>query len=167
MDTQLVLNVAHGNAAIALVVDEHGQTAAVACALLRACEHEVNVRVAVGDESLHTVQAPCAVLVLCGFEHYALQVRAGIGLGKVHRHGLASTHTGDIFLTLLLRAKLVECLDTVLQRPDVLEAGIGARHDLRSHRVGSDGHVQAVVAARHRDAPQSCLACSLQVLVGL
>ena len=84
MDTELVLDVAYGYAAVALVVDEHRQTATVACAFLRACEHEVDVRVAVGDEALHTIQTPCAVLVLCSLEHYALKVGTCVRLCKVH-----------------------------------------------------------------------------------
>ena len=70
-------------------------------ALFRAGQHEVNVRVAIGDETFHTIQAPGAIGILGGLQHYALQVRASVGLGEVHRHGFASTHTRNVFLTLL------------------------------------------------------------------
>ena len=84
MDTKLVLDVTNSNATVALVVDEHRQTATVACAFLRTCKHEVDVRITVGDETLNTVQAPCAVFVLSSLEHNALKVGTCIRLGQVH-----------------------------------------------------------------------------------
>ena len=74
MDTKLVLDVAYCYAAVALVVDKHRQATSVACALFRTCKHEVDVRVAIGDESLNAIQAPCTVLVLCSLEHNTLKV---------------------------------------------------------------------------------------------
>ena len=74
MDTQLVLDMTYGDTTVALVVDEHRQTTTVLGSLFRAGQHEVDIRVTIGDETLHTVQAPCAVLVLSGLEHHALEV---------------------------------------------------------------------------------------------
>ena len=79
VDTEFVLDVAHRDAAALLVVDEHREATSVVCALLRAGKHQVDIRVAIGDESLHTVQTPRAVLVLCGLEHDALQIAASVG----------------------------------------------------------------------------------------
>ena len=131
MDAQFVLDVAHVDTAVAFVVDEHGEAAAVAGTFLRACEHQVDVAVAVGDEALHAIQAPAVLLLIeGGLEHHALQVAAGIWLGEVHRHCLAGAHARDVFLALLLGAKLIESVDARLQAPDVLETGIGGRDHL-------------------------------------
>ena len=86
------------------------------CAFLRTCEHEVYVRVAVGDESFYTVEQPASVfLAVCSLEHYALQVGTGVRFGKVHTHCLACTNTRNVFLALLFAAELIESLDTILQ----------------------------------------------------
>ena len=103
MDTELVLNVAHVDTAVALVVDEHRESTSVLCSFLRTSQHEVNVRVTVGDESLHTVQAPAVFLLVVGrLQHHTLQVGTCIWLSKVHRHTLALANTWDVLLTLLL-----------------------------------------------------------------
>ena len=131
VDAELVLDAAHVHATVALVVDEHGKAAAVVGAFFGAGEHQVDVAVAVGDEALHTVQTPAAsLLVIGGLEHHTLQVAAGIRFGEVHRHGLAGADARDVFLALLLGAKLIEGVDATLQTPDVLETGIGGRDDL-------------------------------------
>ena len=163
-----MLDVTYCHTAVALVVDEHRQSASVVCALLRTCKHEVDVGVAIGDETLHTVQSPALVLlVIASLEHHALKVGTGIRLGKVHGHGLAGAYTWNVLLALLLGAKLIEGLYTVLQAPDVLEAGIGSSNNLRSHGVGSDRHVQATIAARHGHTPKASLACGIEVVEGL
>ncbi len=167
MDAELVLDVAHGDTAVALVVDEHGEATSVVRALLRACQDEVQVRVAIGDEALHAIEPPRAVSVLCGLEHDTLQVGTGIGLGEVHRHGLALRDAGDVLLLLFLGAKLIQGVDAALQRPHVLEAGVGGSDDLRQHGEDRVGHVEAAETARHGDAPEACLARGVEVLVGL
>ena len=165
MNTKFVLYMAHCNTSVALVIDKHGEAATIVCTLFRACQHKVYVRVAVGDKTLHTVQSPALVLlVIACLEHHTLQVRTGIGLGKVHRHGFAGTHTGDVLLALLLVAKLIERFYTILQAPDVLETGISRCHYLRSHGVRSDGHVQSAIFSWHRHSPQASLTGGLKVL---
>ena len=168
VDAELVLDVAHIDAAVALVVDEHGEAAAVLCALLAAGEHKVDVAIAVGDEALHAVEAPAVLLLVeGGLEHDALQVGAGIGLGEVHAHGLAGADAGDVFLALLLAAELVEGVDAALQAPDVLEAGVGGADDFAHHAEDDVRQVQSAVAARHGDAVEAGLAGHLEVLLGL
>ena len=154
VDAQLVLNVAHVYAALPLVIDEHGQAAAVARTLFRACQHEVYVGVAVGYEPLHAVEQPAALLLgVCGLEHHALQVASGVGFCEVHRHGLAGTDARDVFHPLLLAAEFVQSLYAVLQAPYVLEARVGRCHHLRCHGIGRHGQVEAAVSARHAYAP--------------
>ena len=127
MYSQLVLYVAYGHTALVLVVYEHGQSATVMSALLGACEHEMYVRVAVGDESFHSVEQPAAVfLAVCSLEHHALEVGTGVRFGKVHTHGLACAYPRNVFLALLLTAELIESLYAILQRPDVLEACVSS-----------------------------------------
>ena len=74
MDTELVLDMTHVDAPVALVVDEHRQTTAIARALLGAGEDEVDIGVTVGDETLHTVQAPGAVSILGSLQHDVLEI---------------------------------------------------------------------------------------------
>ena len=167
MDTQLVLNVTNVDTAVALVIDEHGKSASVLSAFFRTGQHKVDVGVTVGDESLHAIEAPGAVGILRGLEHHALQVAAGIGLGEVHTHGLACANARNILLALLLRTKLVECVDTALKAPYILEAGISCGNNLREHGEHAVGDVETTVAAWHGDTPQAGLACSVEVLIGL
>ena len=120
------------------------------CAGFASCQNEVDVRVAVGDEALYAVEQPAAFfLAVCCLEHYALQVGTCVGLGEVHTHCLAGTNARNILLALLLVAELIESLYTVLKAPYVLEAGVGCGNNLRSHRVGSNRHVETAVTARH------------------
>ena len=167
MDTHLVLDAAHCHATVALVVDEHRQTAAILAALLAACEYQVDIAVAVGDKALHAVEAPSAILVLSGLEHHALEVATSIGLGEVHRHSLAGAHTWDIALELILVASLKEGVDTALQAPHVLEASIGLSNHLAHHRESDVGQVQATILAWHRHAIESSLAGHVKVLLSL
>ena len=148
-DTHLVFDAAHGNATVALVVDEHRQAAAVFGAFFRAGEHQVDVAVAVGDEALNAVKHPGAVLFLGGAEHHGLEVGTGVGFGEVHRHGFAFAHAGDEAGALVFVTEFVEGFGAVLEAPEVFEAGIGARHDVGGHDVGCDGEVQTTEAAGH------------------
>ena len=168
MDAELVLDVAHVDTAVAFVVDEHRQTASVLGALFAAGEDEVDVGIAVGDEALHAVQTPAVLLLVeGGLEHHALQVGACVGLGEVHTHGLTGADARDVFLALLLAAKLIEGVDAALQAPDVLEAGIGGSHQLAGHREDDVGQVESAVATWHRYSIEACEAGLLQVLDGL
>ena len=158
MDTELVLDAADIHAPVAFVVDEHREATTVARPFFRAGEDEMQVRVAVGDETLHTVQAPAVVrLVVGSFQHDALEVGTGIRLGQVHRHRFAGADTRDEAAVLILVAKFVQGLDTILQRPDVTEARIGSSDDFGTHRVRSNREIQTTEAARHRHAIQSGL----------
>lgn len=166
LDAHLVLDAAYGHAAVALVVDEHGEAAAVLGAGFGACEHQVDVAVAVGDEALYAVEHPGAVLLLRSLEHYALQIGAGVGFGEVHTHGLALAYAGDVLGALLLAAELIESLGAVLETPEVLEARIGAADDVGGHDIGGDGEVETAEATGHRHAHQACLAAYVEVLDG-
>ena len=85
MDTEFVLDMTYGDTSVALVVDEHRESASVVCTLLRACEHEVDVGVAIGDETLYTIEAPALVLlVVTCLEHHALEVGTCVRLSQVH-----------------------------------------------------------------------------------
>ena len=75
-------------------------------------------------------------LIIC------LEVGACIGLGEVHTHGLAGTYAADVVLFLLLAAKLVDGLGTVLQGPQVLEASIGTAHHVGGNHVGHAREVE-------------------------
>ena len=168
MDAQLVLDTTDINAAVTLVVDEHGQTATVACACLAAGKDQMDVAVAIGDEALGAVQSPAVVLlVVRGTEHDALQVRPCIGLGEVHGHCLAGTYTGNVLLPLLLAAKAVQGLYAVLQGPYILESRIGCRNHLVGCRIYGYRYVQTIIATWHGYAVQSGLNHCLQVLVCL
>ena len=116
MDAEFVLDVAHVNASVALVIDEHGQSASVTCTLFRTCKDEVDVGISVGDETLHAVQSPAVFLFVEGsFEHDTLEVGSSIRLSEVHRHGLTCADTWDVLLTLFLIAELIERVDARLQ----------------------------------------------------
>ena len=130
MDTELVLDMTHIDATVALVVDEHRQTAAILGAFLRTGQHEVDVGVTVGDEALHTIEAPCTVGILRSLQHDMLKVGAGIGFGKVHRHGLTGADAGNVLGLLLGGTELIQRVDTALQRPYILETGVGSRDEL-------------------------------------
>ena len=128
----------------------------------------MDVGVAIGDETLHTIEQVAAVLLgVGGFQHHTLQVGTGIGLGEVHRHGLAGANARDVLHALLLVAEFIQGVDARLQRPNVLEAGIGAGHHLAQHGENSDGQVQATVTARHGNAPEAALSAGIEVLHSL
>ena len=167
MDTQLVFDAAHVYTAVTLVVDEHGQAAAVLCSLFRACQHEVQVGIAVRDETLHAVQAPAVVgFIVSGFQHHALQVGTGIGFGQVHGHGFTGADAGNETAVLVFVTELVKSLDTVLQRPDVAKAGIGGSYDFRAHGVRGNREVQSAETARHGHTVESGLYHGVEVLFG-
>ena len=120
------------------------------CAFLGTCEHEVNVGVAVGDEAFHTVEKPATVFFgICCAQHYALQVTACVGLGKVHRHGLSFAYARNETLALVFITELVKSFNAILQAPDVAEACVTGSDDFSAHRVRSNGEVQTVVTAGH------------------
>ena len=128
----------------------------------------MNVAVAVGDESLHTVQTPAVFLRVVGCtQHDRLEVGTGIGFGEVHRHGFACTNAWYVFLSLLFVAEAVECFDTVLERPYVFEACIACTDDFVGCGIYGHRQVQTFVATRHGHAVEACLACCVEVFVGL
>ena len=164
LDTEFVLDTAHLDAAVTLVVHEHRKTACVRSSLFGAGQHQRNMTVAVGDEALHAVQQPtAALLVVSGLEHHGTQVRTCIRLGKVHRAGLARRNTGQEHPLKLFRSEFIERFGTVLQTPDILETGIAACH----HFVGDDEadqrEIQAVVLVRQGHAAQAGLGNGVDV----
>ena len=85
MYTEFVLDVTHINATIALIVYEHRQATSVSCAFFRSGEDEVDIRITIGNESLHTIQSPAVLLLIEGsLEHNALEVGTSIWFGEVH-----------------------------------------------------------------------------------
>ena len=168
VDAELVLNAAYVHATVALVVNEHGEAAAVVGAFFGAGEHQMDVGVTVGDEALHAVQVPALVFfAVGGLEHHALQVGTGIGFGQVHGHRLAGAHARDKAGTLVLVAEFIQGLDAVLQGPDVLETGVCRGDHFVDGRVGGNREVETAEAARHGHAIEASLAGGFQVLVGL
>ena len=156
LDTHLVFDTAHLDAAVALVVDQHRQTAGVGRALFGAGQHQRNVAVAVGDETLHAVEQPRLLLLgPRGLEHHSAQIRSGVRLGEVHGAGSARGNPRQEFGLDLLRSELVERLGAVLKAPDVLEAGVGARHHFVGHHEADQREVKTVVLARKRHAAQA------------
>ena len=98
-----------------------------------------------------------------GLQHHGLQVAAGVGLGQVHRAGLAARYPGQILGLELLGRELVQRLGTVLQAPDVLEAGVGARDHLIRHHEIDEREVQPLVLARQRQPEQAGLTQRLDI----
>ena len=160
-----MLNVTHVHTVVALVVDEHRQTAAISSSLLASSEHQMDVAVAVGNETLHTIQSPTVVLLVTScLEHHALQVTTSVWLSEVHGHALTCTHAWDESFALLLAAELIQCVNAALQRPDVLETGICRRNHLTEHREHHIGNVQTAITTRHGHTVKTCLARCVNVL---
>ena len=63
VNSEFVLDTAHIHTALALVVDKHGKSAAVGRSFFRTCEDQMNICIAVGDESLDAIQQPAAVFL--------------------------------------------------------------------------------------------------------
>ena len=98
-----------------------------------------------------------------GLQHHGLQVAAGVGLGQVHRAGLAARYPGQILGLELLGRELVQRLGAVLQTPDVLEAGVGACDHLIRHHEIDEREVQPLVLARQRQPEQAGLTQRLDI----
>ena len=64
---------------------------------------------------------------------------------------------------LVFVTELIQSFDTVLQRPDVTETGIGLSHDFRAHGVRRNREIQTTETARHGHSVQSGLYHGLQV----
>ena len=72
--THLIFDAAHIDSTISLIVDEHRETTTILSTLFRASEHEVDIGVAIGDETLHAIEHPRAILLLRSLEHNRLEV---------------------------------------------------------------------------------------------
>ncbi len=162
-DTHFVLDATDVDAAVTLVVDKHREAAAIGGAFFGTGKHKVDVGVAVGDETLHAVEHPRAVFFLSGFEHYRLEVGTGIGLGKVHRHGLAFAYAGDETRALVVVAEFIKGFGAILKTPEVFKTGIGAAHDVGSHDIGGDGEIETTETAGHSHTHQTGLAAKVEV----
>ena len=116
---------------------------------------KIQVSVTVGDETLHTVQAPAVVcLIVSSLQHHTLQVGTCIRFCQVHRHGFTGTDTRDESAVLVLITELIQGFDTVLQWPDVTKTGIRSSHDFGTHGIRSNREVQTTETARHRHTVQ-------------
>ena len=163
MDTEFVFDMTNGHSAVSFVVDKHRETASVACTFLWTSQNEVDIWVTIGDETLHSVESPGAVCILSCLQHHTLEVGTGIWFGKIHWHSLACRDARNIFFTLFFSTEFIQSVYTWLQRPYVLEACIGCSDEFGSHGKDRVWNVQTVVTAWHRNAPQACLTCSLNV----
>ena len=164
LDTEFILDATHLHAAIALIINEHRQSARIGCTLLCAGQHQRHIAVTIGNKTLHTIQKPCSTLLRpCCLQLHSSQIRTCIGLGEVHSAGSSLTYPCQVFHLLLLRGKLVQCLGTILQAPDILEARIGTRNHLVRHNEAGKREVQTAKSARQRKAIQSGLIHSLHI----
>ena len=156
MDTQLVFDTAYIHTTLTLVIDEHGQTATVSRSFFRTGKYQMDICIAVGDETFHTVQQPTTVFfAVSSFQHHCLKVGTCIRFGQVHRHGFTLTYTGDEAAVLVGITEFIQCFDTVLQRPDISETCIGGGNDLGTHGVRSDREVQSAETAWHCHSVQT------------
>ena len=149
LNTQLMLDTTHLHAAIALVIDKHRQTACIGRTLLRACQHQRQIAVTIRNEAFHAVEQPTSALLgPRSLQHHGTQIRSGIRLGQGHRPGSTLDRHGEVFGLLLLRAKLIERLGTILQSPDILETGIGTGDHLIDHDRTQQRQVQTAKTTR-------------------
>ena len=111
----------------------------------------MKVGVAVGDEALHSVQAPAfGSLVPCRLQSDGLQVAAGVRLGEIHRAGGTLPDTRQVFLFQLVAAELLDGVGAVGKAPDGGEADIGAGNHLGHHYDSRTREVKSVVLAVER-----------------
>ena len=151
-----MFDTAYINTALTFVIDEHRQTTTISGSFFRTGKYQMDICVAVGDETFHTVQQPASVFfaVSC-FQHHCLKVGTGIRFGEVHRHRFALAYARDETAVLVGITEFIQCFDTVLQRPDVSETCIGSGNDFSTHGVRSDREVQTTETAGHCHSVQS------------
>ena len=163
-----MLDVAYIDTTLTLVVNKHGKTATVLGTFFATSQHQVNIRITVSDETLHTIEQPATFFFrISSLQHHTLQVGTGIRLGQVHTHGLAGANAGNVLGTLLLGTEFIQCIDARLQGPNILETGIGSRNHLRQHGEGGIGNIQATITTGHADTPKAGLASGVEVLISL
>ena len=167
LDTHLVLDAAHGHAAVGLVEHEVRQATAVGTPLFAAGQHEVQVGVTVGDETLHAVQAPAAGrFVVGGLQAHRLQVAARVGLGEVHRAGGTLADAGQIFVFQGIGAEFLDGVGAVGEPPDGGEAHVGAGDHLGHHHDHGTRQVESVILALQRDAVETGLDEDVEIATG-
>ena len=167
LDAHLVLDAAHHHAAVRAVEHEIRQAAAVVRSFLAAGKHQVQVRVAVGDEALHPVQAPATGrLVVRSLETDRLQVAAGVRFGKVHRTGRTLADTGQILVFQRVAAEFLDGVGTVGQAPDGGETHVGAGNHLGHHHNDGTRKIETIVLALQRHAVEARLDQHVEVPAG-
>ena len=167
LDAHLVLDAAHHHTAVGTVEHEVRQAAAVGRTFLAAGQHQVQVGVTVGDEALHTVQAPAAgCLVVGSLQAHRLQVAACVGFREVHRAGGTLADAGQILVFQCVGAEFLDGVGAVGQAPDRGEAHIGAGDDLGGHHHGRTRPVETVVFAVERNAVEARLDQGVEVPTG-
>ena len=165
VDAQLVLQVADLHP-LRPLGDEQAQAAAVGDFRLAAGQHQQDFAAAVGDEPLHAVEVPVALLVLEGPQPHGLQVAAGVGLGQHHRAGHFAAGEPRQHLVLdLVVGEGVDRLGDALQPEQVHQRGVGPADHLGGHRVDEAGAIQPAVLPRQGEAHQVGLAEPLEVLL--
>ena len=125
----------------------------------------MNVGVSVGDETLHSVEHPGAILFLSSLEHHALKVGSRIRLCQIHRHRFAGAYSRNIARLLILVGKFIDCLSAILQTPKILETGIGTAHDICGHDIRGDREIETSETAGHCHTHQAGLAGRLKILL--
>ena len=146
MNPELVLQVPHAHL-FAAFGDEQAQAPTVGNVRLAAGQREQNLAAAVGDEPLHAVEEPVALLVLKRPQSHRLQIAAGIGLGEHHSpRYLAAGESREHFVLDLLAGKGVDRLRDSLQAEEIRERSVGPAHDLVGDGVDQVGAVQPAVA---------------------
>jgi hypothetical protein len=142
VDAEFVLEPADAHA-LAPLDEEEAQAAAVGDVRFAAGHDQQDVAAPVGDEPLHAVDAPRAV-VGCSVAVTFTDCRSlpAFRLGEDHRAGLApGGHLGQELVLDGLVGEGVDGLADALQAVEVHQRGVGAADDVVGHR---EHHVRAV-----------------------
>ena len=166
VNTELVLNTANLEFRTGFA-DEHGKSASVNRSLFGTGKYEMDLRAAIGNEALHTVEIPLAIGSLRRFETDGLEVGTGIRLGEVHGTvRFAGSETRKIFLTLFFGTELADRFRNILKTDQVLQRSIGAGDHFRHHRIDGSREIESAVLTRKHDAHDSGILEILEILVG-
>ena len=135
VDAQLVLQVPNFDFFRPLGIQQ-AQAAAVGNVGFAAGKHQQDIAATVGDEPLHAVEKPVALLVLIRPQSHGLQIAAGVGLGEHHGPGdFAAAKAGKRHVFDPVVGKGVDRFGDALQPKQVRQRSIGPADDLGGHGV--------------------------------
>ena len=155
-DTHFVFDAAHGETTVGTVVDEIREATAVGSAFFGAGKDEVDVGVAVGDETFDTVETPAVGGLVEGcFEAYRLEVGTCIGFGEIHAASGTFVDAGEVFVFNGFGSEILDGVGAVLEHPDGGKAYIGTGYNFACHGGDSARHVETVVFAALLDAVET------------